>query len=64
MDYKSLSDLLLVEKVKESNDSFALQELVDRHSGIYNRMISNYTGEIPHRANDYEMINFITSIKP
>ena len=39
------SDLSLINKVKEETDSLSLQELIDRHSGIYvnivNKMVSD-----------------------
>jgi hypothetical protein len=39
------ADLLLINKIKEKNDNFSLQELIDRHSGIYvtivNKIISD-----------------------
>ena len=39
------ADLLLINRIKEQNDNFSLQELIDRHSGIYmdivNKIISD-----------------------
>lgn len=37
------TDLQLIKKVKNQNDSDALNELVNRHSGIYMEMIGRYS---------------------
>lgn len=38
-----VSDVQLIEQIKVKNDSSALMELVNRHTGIYVSMINNYT---------------------
>jgi DNA-directed RNA polymerase sigma subunit (sigma70/sigma32) len=40
----SVSDLELINRVKQQNDSAALSELTNRHSGIYVKIASQYTG--------------------
>ena len=37
------SDLSLINKIKESNDCSCLNELINRHSGIYVYMVDKYT---------------------
>ena len=37
------SDLSLINKIKENKDSSCLEELIDRHSGIYVYIVDKYT---------------------
>ena len=38
-------DLLLINKVKKYGDANSVQELIDRHSGIYIEMVNKYLPE-------------------
>ena len=39
-----ISDVELIEQIKKDNDSSAVTELINRHTGIYQTMINRYSG--------------------
>lgn len=43
-DQKIISDSELIHLVKDKNDSKALEELTNRHSGIYVKIVQQYSG--------------------
>jgi RNA polymerase sigma factor (sigma-70 family) len=66
IDYSTLEDISLVKKVKDENDSLALTELVSRHTGIYNKIIGNYSYQEHNQYNDLsgeKYYNFYKAIK-
>lgn len=61
--YENLEDNQLVEKISQENDSGALRELVNRHTGVYNRIVQDFTSMKKHTAQDYLDDKFYTFYK-
>lgn len=61
--YENLEDNQLVEKINQENDSGALRELVNRHTGVYNKIVQDFTSMKKHTAQDYLDDKFYTFYK-
>jgi len=73
-----MTDIELISKVKEDNDSSALSELIDRHSGMYVKIIQKYSNieknstfcseklDINELRDDkaYNIYNYVLSFNP
>lgn len=71
-EYKDLKDPALITLIKENNDSAAMTELVNRHTGIYFGVVQKYAATYPSIINyddlkDDKMFNiyrFVTDYDP